>query len=444
MAAQPPGPFPLPDVAMECWIIRFDENGVTTSPKTRDALLTKLAAEPARPVIFFSHGWNNDFSDATGLYSRFLVNFEAITRDAPLAANAKPIFVGLTWPSVWLPSDPGPQLAATIAAKAAGTDEAIIAELRRTLPPETDWTRLYALLESDRLGNEEARELAGLIAPALKSGDGEGPKEAAATPDLVLEAMRRLQAASAPPPKDYDLGESGTIGGAPPPAGATPAGLLDFLDPRNALRLASLYIMKDRAGVVGGGGVAQMLREILTRSNAVYLVGHSFGCKVMMSALCASTPPARKAKGALLLQPAISYLSFAKNIAGFERPGAYREAINRVEKPIIVTYSGNDVPLHAIYHLALLRKADVGEGPRPAAIATSAGAPPSIYAALGGYGPRDCDEALLDPMPDKGKSYAYPAGARIVGVDGTAGKRIDSHGGVTTPDTAWALRKLMD
>jgi hypothetical protein len=427
---------------MESWIVRFDENGVCTSPKTRDALLAKLEAAPDRPIIFFSHGWNNDFSDATSLYSRFLKNFEEIA--APLPFAAKPIFVGLTWPSIWLASDPGPQLAATVAAQSAA-DEAVLAELRRRLPQETNWPRLYALLESDRVSENEAREIARLIAPALQAGEREGPKEDAATEDLVLQAMKRLQDAAAPPrAKGYNLGESGMIDGAGVTVGATPAGILDFLDPRNALRLASLYIMKDRAGVVGGAGVSELLRAMLSRSKApVFLVGHSFGCKVMMSAVCAA-PLSRKLEGVLLLQPAISYLCFASNIPGVGGPGGYRGALERVEKPILATYSGNDAPLHAIYHLALMRAKDIGEGPKAAAAATSAGAPPSIFAALGGYGPRDCGETLIDPMPDKGGAYTYPPAARVVGVDGTVGKRIDSHGGVTTPAAAWALRKLMD
>src|SRR4051794_134871 len=40
------GPFPISGVRMPTWIVRFDEDGTCTSPKTRTALLEKLAAEP--------------------------------------------------------------------------------------------------------------------------------------------------------------------------------------------------------------------------------------------------------------------------------------------------------------------------------------------------------------------------------------------------------------
>ncbi len=437
-----PGPYPLPGISMESWVVRFDESGRCVSPKTRSALLAKLAAEPGRPVIFFSHGWNNDFSDAVDLYRRFLVNFEAATAANPLPAGTKPIFVGITWPSIWLPSDSGPQLAAAPEDESTyARDEALLAELRRILPSTTDWNRLYELLEADRVSGEDAKVLARLIAPALRAGFEEGASEPATTEEHVLRAMSRLQSANARR-KGYYLGESGTISGGSPAAPAAPAGALDFLDPRNALRLASLYMMKDRAGTVGAAGVSEFLRAMLSGSSSpVYAIGHSFGCKVMMSAVCAA-PLDRKLKAILLLQPAISYLSFAANIPGVGLPGGYRSGLDRVEGPICVTYSGNDFPLHTIYHLALMREKDIGE--LKVAGGTSAGEPPNIFAALGGFGPRNSSEALIDPIPQPNESFAFPPGARIIGLDGTREKRIDSHGGVATPATAWMLHRLMN
>ena len=160
----------------------------------------------------------------------------------------------------------------------------------------------------------------------------------------------------------------------------------------------------------------------------------------MMSAACVA-PLSRKLNAILLLQPAISYLSFADKIPGTQSPGGYRAALDRVEMPIFVTYSGNDFPLHTIYHLALMRQKDIGE--LRVAGGTRAGEPPNIFAALGGYGPRGSGETLVDPIPNQGENFGYPTSARLVGLDGTLDNRIDSHGGVATPFSAWALRKLM-
>jgi Serine hydrolase len=440
MSILPPAPYPIPNVKMETWLIRFDENGVCSSPGTRDALLKRLADQKDRPVIFFSHGWNNDFADAVDLYRRFLTTFEKLLVTHPLPGNA-PIFVGVTWPSIWLASDAGPQMAG-VGDEFKASSEAILRELLHILPATTNWERLYTLLDKERLAGDESKELAGLLAPAFGEGEDGGAKKAPASEESIVKALADLQAFESGPQKDEDekprLVDDGEI------AGVAAAGLFDFLDPRPALRLASLYIMKDRAGKVGSNGVAALLRAMLARTEApIHVVGHSFGCKVMLSA-AATAPLSRKLKSMLLLEPAISHLAFAASVPGRGGPGGYRTVLERVENPIFSTYSASDFPLHGIYHLALLRREDLGEGPQIAGGATSAGDPPNVYAALGGYGPRGSGEHLVDPIPKPGEAFAYPNNARLVGIDGSFEQRIDSHGGIATPFTAWALRKQMD
>jgi hypothetical protein len=440
---RPPGPYPIPGINMETWLVRFDKNGVCSSPKTRDAALDNLAGKKDRPVIFFSHGWNNDFADAVDLYRKFLLELEKV-RKAQQIAGPAPIFIGVTWPSIWLPSDGGPQMAAAGGdAKAASAVEAIVRELVDILPAATNWSRLYALLEAERISPEDALELARLLAPALRRGDDGGPDESTASAANIVKALVAIQRAEGGQPADDDLEDIGTVGGGGRAGDIAAAGFLDFLDPRSAIRLASLYLMKDRAGTVGSKDVAALLREIVKRTPApVHAVGHSFGGKVMLSAVAAEPKPGRKLTSMLLLQPAVSHLSFAANVPGRDGPGGYRHVFDRIEKPIFSTFSASDFPLHTIYHLALLRDADLGEA-QIAAGATTAGNPPSPYAALGGYGPRGADESLIDPIPKPGENFAYPNGARVVGLDGSLEKRIDSHGGVANPYTAWALCKQM-
>jgi hypothetical protein len=114
---------------------------------------------------------------------------------------------------------------------------------------------------------------------------------------------------------------------------------------------------------------------------------------------------------------------------------------------IFSTYSQSDFPLHDVFHLALRRDADLGE----ARIAAE-GQPPSVYAALGGYGPRGADEMLINPIQKPGVPYAIRQGVRIVGLDGSdavdfptpsQSARIACHGCVANPYTAWALHQQM-
>ncbi len=436
------GPFPIQGIGLETWLVRFDKNGVCSSPDTRAALLAALAAKPDSPILFFSHGWNNDFSDAVSLYQKFLTRFQEVLQSNPLQGPA-PIFIGVTWPSIWLPSDSGPQLAGVGAAGVGQRSEtdAVTQELLDILPTNTNWERFYQLIHASQLSQSEARELAGLLKPALRT-DGTGALEAVASEDKILETLNTLQASQGEAPARDNLDDIGTLGGAGDATQPGAAGFLSFLDPRWAVRLASLYIMKDRAGRVGANGVAALLHNIQQSTQApLHIIGHSFGAKVMLSALAAQAAGGPRARSLLLLQPAVSHLSFAQTVPGRPGPGGYRNVLDRVVNPIVATYSANDVPLHTIYHLALLRRGDLGEL-EIAATETTAGNPPNAYAALGGYGPRGAGERLLDTIPGPGEAIDL-AGRRIIGLDGSRANRIDSHGGVATPFTAWTLRTLM-
>jgi hypothetical protein len=185
---------------------------------------------------------------------------------------------------------------------------------------------------------------------------------------------------------------------------------------------------------------------VIVGATRVHAVGHSYGCKVMLSAVCAPSPLTRPLDSLLLLQPAVSHLCFADDIPKIGKPGGYRDALKRVRTPILSTYSEHDFPLHNTFHLALRRDSDLGD--QDIGIAadsdTTAGKPPSNFAGLGGYGPRRAGQHLVDPMPKAEEAYpALAPDVAIVGLDGSRGRLISSHGDVTTPATAWALHQLL-
>jgi len=172
-----------------------------------------------------------------------------------------------------------------------------------------------------------------------------------------------------------------------------------------------------------------MLREIVDGSPdaRISLVGHSYGAKVVLSALCNGPAPSRPVDSVLLLQPALSCYAFTASLDG--HVGGYRPALDRVREPIVTTYSRNDIPLTRFFHLAVRRKSDLAE-------ARIAGQPPSKFAALGGFGPQGVDAEWID-MPAEGKPYPLAADRRVIAVDGT--RFISGHGAVETPETAWTL-----
>jgi hypothetical protein len=429
---------------MPTWLVRFDEDGVCTSPATKTALLQQLAAGDYTDILFYSHGWNTDFDAAVEQYSAFLTAFEKVIGDYPLQ-GFKPVFVGITWPSVWWPSTQGPQMAGA-GATAEPIEQQVLREIGARLSA-SDREKLYAAAAETVLDTARALEMAALVAPAMNApvpAAGDAGEAGALKPEDILVLAESLRRAETPAPVDDgdDLDEVGTHGSAAMPATLAAAG--GSFDPLSIIKLASLFQMKDRAARVGARGVATLLRELLgVAGRRLHVFGHSFGAKVMLSALAAPAALSRKPESLLLLQPAISHLAFADNSAGIGHEGGYRTVLGRVGHPMLTTYSKMDFPLHEVFHWALRRPADVGEALIAAAGATSAGNPPNKYAALGGYGPRSSGESGgVDPIPAPGTDYPDFTGVVLLGLDGSNGL-ITSHGDVANPRTAWALRALI-
>ena len=407
------------------YIVQFDKDGNCTSPAARDHLVD--ASGSKSDVFLFSHGWNNDWDAATKRYDRFIERFIKVRRArwSPPSRVFAPVLVGVFWPSAALvaPWERGPDIAATgagdpdVLALAAELDPAARARfLEMTAAPET----------------AVPDELAQLLAPVLAGGDEDlGADADAPTKDDLLEVWQAAGAHDAAAPDQPTGGFIPDDPVAADPAGGAPVGAgwnpVDWV--RDAVRATTVLLMKDRAGRVGGRGVAEMLRMLADASdrNRISLVGHSYGCKVLLSALCNRDAPSRTIDSALLLEPALSCYAFTDSIDG--HPGGYRNAFDRVRLPIVSTYSSHDEPLTKYFHLAVRRKSDLAE-------AVIAGQPPSKFAALGGYGPQGVDAEWID-MPAVADPYPLATARRIIGVDGT--KFIASHGAVETPETAWAL-----
>lgn len=435
---RPAGPYPLPGVSMTSWMIRFDKEGRCVSPATQAALLASIPAVNPPEIIFFSHGWQTDFDGAKATYAEFLQKLEALTGGDSIAGRNL-LFVGVTWPSKWLPGTEGPVMAGPAP---SGRDEDNVAQVLEDLAsalPTPEATEVYELAAAQSLNADQARRLAELLIQATSAGAADAAElddGDAGLPDTdaVLAAWRLLDADTFADSEEPDFNTPGSLDDGPAQADA--AGLLPF-DPLDAIRIFSLYQMKDRAGRVGGRGVATLLSGLAAKAGVIYAVGHSFGCKVMLSAVKRATLPSKDQVRMLLMQPALSHLAFSKSLLGSGKVAGYADVPGRVKR-IYTTFSANDGPLHDLFHLALLRKDDLGD--RDALIAAAAaGNPPNRFAALGGYGPR---EVAFTPLKLTADDAAYgQAGETIVALDGSG--VILGHSEIRIPATARALRKLM-
>src|SRR3954447_26823865 len=75
------------------WELTFDANG-DVDGRERDRLLAEVVRREVRDLIVFAHGWNNDRSGATRLYSHFFAPVP------DLAPHARLGYVGVVWPSM--------------------------------------------------------------------------------------------------------------------------------------------------------------------------------------------------------------------------------------------------------------------------------------------------------------------------------------------------------
>jgi hypothetical protein len=440
----PAGPyktFVLAGDDVPLYLIPFDKEGACTAPQTRSHLLEALSTGGFTDVYLFSHGWNNDFETATGRYEHFMKGYagQRQARGESYPRAYKPLLVGIVWPStaLVLPWEEPPAMAAAHGASA-------IDSLAEELPAAQAARAAELIARGDRLTLAEAKELAGMMAPLWNrfqhaGGNAVDMPVDAISPDELLELWRRQASEQAQGEGEEEDEFGGIAGGAPTGGPGAALSLGDIVGlPRDFARTFTVLQMKDRAVRVGGSGVSALLQDVLARSPArTHLLGHSYGCIVMLSALAAAPAAAlpRKVDSVLLLQAAVSRYCFAAKVPQKDYPGGYRVDLGRVAQPVLATYSKRDGPLTSLFHLAVRRDADLGQP-------TIAGAPkaPSKYAALGGFGPDGCQDGECDyrAIHAVGQDYALGAGdPRIIALQ--ADDAIKGHGDISVPETWWAL-----
>lgn len=404
---------------VELYVIPFDKRGTCLAPRTADDLVKTVAKPDIDNVFLFSHGWNNDWNVALERYQRFIEGFAE--QNLPVGSG-KCVLVGIYWPSTafTFDSEEAPAMAGPAPGPLTMEEVAVVTE---SLPPP-DAAVVAQHASKDSLNEEEANELADALL-RLPYDKNDEASDDAPTREQFLAAWQELEKTPgifADAPQGTADGEGG---------GPQTAGFLSVLDPRNALRLATVWRMKDRAGVVGAKGVGPLLTRLCQATQArIHLCGHSYGAKVVMTALCSSAQ--NRAYSAFLLQPAVSHLCFASHIEETGRPGGFARALDAVEGNIFTTFTSADFALNKVYRLALRRTSDIGE---PAI----AGAEPSLYAALGGFGPSRTNASFVN-IKKQGDAYDFAHLEKLVALNSNG--VINGHGDISKEATWWALHQL--
>lgn len=351
------------------WEFVFDADG----DQDGRGLLEQVRDSGITDLVVFAHGWNTEPVAARRLYQAF---FGLLA--GQLGQAAGPVSVGLAgvvWPSARWSDEPIPDFTAPAPARAGGG--ASLGAAPAPVPagsPALDTATLDALRALFPTATGPLREMAGLLAApptreamaafhaALaefsrqagggKDDDGERDQPTAAgEPRMLLDD---------PAPLFERYRDALRASGVELETGAGQAGIGDALrgvwqGAKEALRQATYWQMKSRAGVVGERGLGPLLGRLhaLAPRLRVHLVGHSFGARLVSYALAGLPPGPSPVRAVTLLQGAFSHHAFARPLAfDAARAGALAGRLERIGGPLVVCFSEHDAAVGTFYPLA--------------------------------------------------------------------------------------------
>lgn len=425
------------------WEAAFDEKGKLVQPSAIETMLRELDEQKLTDLFFISHGWNNDKRIAGDMYDRLLSQMRAVLdkQDGRGSRNVQIGAVGVYWPSMrW--ADEGTAVGGGVASFGGSPPDRELVEQLKAVFGTTRQQK--ALDEMARLLEERPDD----------------PEELA----RFQECMRALVSDSDDPDAPEDNGERALLEDDPQQvferfAAATPAasdseggvaGLGDMTSrlwegAKNALRQATYWQMKGRAGIVGKDGLGPLVGRVHEHQPElrIHLVGHSFGARLVSFALAGlpalSSPAKSPVKSLVLLQGAFSHFAFAGSLPHApNRAGALAGMENRVDGPLVVCHSVHDSAVGKLYPLASL-----SSGQDAAAVEDR------LYRWGGiGFDGAQAVKAAQAVLGKVGEQYSLSTG-KFLNLNGdsivrSGGPPAGAHSDIFHPEIAWAMLSAAD
>jgi hypothetical protein len=355
------------------WELTFDADGDPDGAES-DAFLAEVRARGLTDVVVFAHGWNNDRRIANELFQRFL---GVLAGQVPAARRGTVGLAGVVWPSQQWSDEPIPDFTADGAGVIGTADVGGFGETPAPADPTLDPETLAGLKDLFPAAAGPLDEMAGLLAgppstaaltafhrclgefsrlaagSAADADDGEGDEAgarlAAGEPRMLLDdpmsLFARYRDALVTSGVVLDDGGFGTAG-----FGDVLGGLLHGA--KEALRQATFWQMKNRAGTVGRAGLGPLLGR-LPSGVRVHLAGHSFGARLVSFALAGLPAGPSPVRGVTLLQGAFSHFAFASPLPfDAHRSGALAGMLARIDGPLVACFSEHDGAVGTFYPLA--------------------------------------------------------------------------------------------
>ena len=352
--------------------LSFGADGQVSDPTQRGVAPAVALGADVTDLLVLSHGWLDDVLRAQDLYTGLTAAMARVGGAPPGLA-----VLGIVWPSKRFDAAPDVETAAAVNDPSGRAAQSLVTKVRARL----------------------AADIMGL--PAAADHANPGDHQAAffgLEPGALLERFGSL--------------EDGISA---------------------VMNLSTYYEMKARAGAVGQGMVPVLAAVRAARPELrLHLAGHSFGARVMASALANCEP--FPVSSVMLIQGAFSQFGFAKQWDGVH-DGLFRPGLSggRLAGPVVVTHSRHDHMVGLAYELASRVAADQPD-------TTGMVRDPDVhdeFGAIGSHGALSTPESCWSTMlPVEGPGYAFPAGA-ISNLDSSA--YISSHYAVLGPEVGKAM-----
>ena len=445
-------PFPYP-----FFPVQFTKDGFIFQQPDVDAFLNGINAGVS-DVIVISHGWNNNIDEAKSLYSGVLVQLAAQIL-ASHSLNGRTFAIcGILWPSKkfedqeLIPSGAASlndavteqhlrtrvqALADLIQAKgwpAEAPDPAVAKQLASVEQSVGTWE------DDPGVRRDVVAALRGLLPKQSADREDASDRFFSLAPDQLLTNLSQglsppqnvPQGANASSLDPFTSGPVSGLGGAASFRDVLGGVQSAFL---HLLNFTTYYVMKARAGDVGVRGVSPLIAAIRAAHPGIrlHLVGHSFGCRVVTSAVNAlAGGSALQPNTMTLLQGAFSHNGFGVQFDQVH-DGGFRQVVaqKKVRGPILITHTRNDKAVSIAYPIASRIAGQT---------ASALGDENDLYGGLGSNGAQHTPERVPGTLLEVGGSYPFAASAtssKLYNLQADA--FIGGHSDIANPQVAFAL-----
>ena len=311
--------------------VDFNADGtLNTSAGNGDGgLAVAVNAGGITDLFVLSHGWNNGVDSARDLYQA-MFGLLAGQLGAHRSTSAA---VGVIWPSLLFPDD-DPATAPQVPSTGAQLADA----LAPAFPSQQSQVTTIGQLLDQRPQDPNALIEFHDLAKGLVTTPAQGVEDTGEAALMTADTATAFGHAAAMTPQSAGNAEG---------IGNPFVGLWNGA--REVLRTMSYYEMKNRAGVVGQQGLGPLLAKLSGPGGVprIHLMGHSFGARLVAYSLAGlrqdQTGAASPVKSLTLIQGAFSHFTFgAPLMIDPNRSGALAGVANRVDGPLLATFSGAD------------------------------------------------------------------------------------------------------